>query len=56
MTPAEVREIRKKLGLTQLALAEIVGVSRRTVEHWEAGTRNISKPAARLIKQTVSAG
>jgi putative transcriptional regulator len=50
MTPDELRTIRKALGLSQAAMAQIVGVSRRTVEHWEAGTRNVSPPAARLIR------
>lgn len=49
MTREELRAIRQKLGLSQLALAEKVGVSLRAVVHWEGGTRKIPEPAARLI-------
>ena len=31
MTGGEVRALRKKLGVTQLRLAELVGVSRKTI-------------------------
>lgn len=50
MTPAEVRAARKALGLSQVAMAQAVGVSPRTITHWEAGSRNVPEPAARLIR------
>ena len=45
----EVKKIRLKHGLTQQALAIVLGVSKKTVEAWESG-RNIPKgPAQRLL-------
>lgn len=32
--------MRKKAGLTQVSLAEITGISKRTLEHYERGYRN----------------
>ena len=33
----EIREIRKRLGMTQEELAKRLGVSTRTVQNWEQG-------------------
>lgn len=49
MTPAAIREARDKLGLSQTQLARALGVSVRSVKHWEAGTRQADATAARLI-------
>ena len=38
-TPERVKELRERLGLTQLAFAEKVGVSQSTVACWETGQR-----------------
>ena len=43
---ADVVAVRKKLNLTQQGLANVVGVSTRTVEAWEAG-RNKPNGSAR---------
>lgn len=40
-TPAEIRELRTALGLTQAEFGELVDSARRTVEDWEAGRRNM---------------
>lgn len=40
---------RKKLELSQKAFAEILGVSRRTVEAWEVGKSNPNPTAVNLI-------
>lgn len=32
-----IKELRKKVGLTQTALAEAVGVDIKTIQNWEAG-------------------
>ena len=37
MTPAELKVVREFLGLSSAALAKYLGVSDRTVRHWEAG-------------------
>jgi DNA-binding transcriptional regulator YiaG len=47
--PGIIRALRAKLGYSQQRLADALGVSVRTVKHWEAGTRNISEPTAKLL-------
>ena len=37
MSPRLVQSLRKRLGLSQMALARLVGVSAPAVAHWEAG-------------------
>lgn len=49
MTPAEFKEARARLGLTQAALAEALGVTARCVRRYEAGHRKVSAPAAKLL-------
>jgi transcriptional regulator with XRE-family HTH domain len=36
-TPSEVRALRASVGLSQLKLAALLGVSERTWERWETG-------------------
>lgn len=50
MTKDEVKEIRKCLGLTQSAFAEVCGVTCRTVQKWEAG--DVIPPA--MVKMLLS--
>jgi len=38
--PVERRRIRRASGLTQAALADVLGVSRPALARWEAGARN----------------
>jgi transcriptional regulator with XRE-family HTH domain len=38
VTAGEVREVRTKLGLTQVQLASLLGVHPLTVSKWERGT------------------
>ena len=40
MKKAKIKELRKKLGITQAELSEIIGCSLPSVEHWERGYRN----------------
>lgn len=47
MTPAGVRVIRERLGLTSARLAEILGVALRSVQKWERG-EGMAIPAARV--------
>lgn len=49
MTPAELKQARQSLGLTQHQFSEWMGVSVRTVKHWEAGTRNADDTAILLL-------
>jgi putative transcriptional regulator len=51
MTGVEIRALREKLGWTQMALAEAVGVTSNTVARWERGEMTISEPAARLLQK-----
>jgi putative transcriptional regulator len=46
----EVKAIRAKTGLTQGRFADVVGVSKRTLENWEQGRRSPSGPARALLK------
>ena len=50
MDANELRIIRKRLGLTQVALAAKLGVGQVTVARWETGVRRISGPVALAIK------
>ncbi len=43
----DIKEIRVNLGLSQEALARILGVSLQTVSRWERG---LSKPSQMAIK------
>ena len=49
-TPLAVKRLRTRLGLTQRAFADEIGVSERAVIHWEQGTRNVSQLAQRAIE------
>ena len=50
MTGEELRGVRKRLGLTQAALAEQLAVSPNTVARWERDEVPIREPMARLIR------
>ena len=45
----DIKSIRIKHHLTQTVLAEILGVSARTVEAWELGINVPSGPARRML-------
>lgn len=46
---ADVVAVRRKLNLTQQGLANVVGVSPRTVEAWEAGRNQPSGSARHML-------
>lgn len=50
MTAAEFRAARKRLGLTQTAMGEILGIKLRQVQYIEAGEAPIKTAYARLIE------
>lgn len=50
LTAEEIRTIRRKLGLTRAEFARLANVSKKTVERWEAGEREIGGPIAALVK------
>src|SRR5437588_13124223 len=45
--------LRTSIGLTQAGLAEVLGISRRAVAEWEAGS---SYPKAEHLKQLITLG
>lgn len=45
----EIKEIRKKAGMTQAVFANYMGVSQKTVEAWERGRTHPTGPAYRLL-------
>jgi putative transcriptional regulator len=45
-----IKSIRNRLGLSQIAFAEALGVSKKTVEAWEAGTNVPQGPAQRILQ------
>lgn len=51
MTPAELRATRARLGLTQPALAALLGVHPLTVSQWETGRRAIPAFLHLALKQ-----
>ena len=50
MTPAELKQARRALGLTQTQAANMCGCTLRSVQNWEGGEYAVSDYAARLIR------
>ena len=48
-TAQEIKDIRLSFGMTQLTFAEVMGVSVKTVEAWEAGTNKPIGSARRFL-------
>ena len=46
----EVAEARQKAGLSQAQFAELLGISKRTLQDWEQGRRSPSGAAQALIR------
>ena len=46
----KIREIRQKTNLTQKYFADMLGVTSKSVEAWEAGTRKPTGTAKRLFQ------
>lgn len=45
-----VKNFRKENNLTQVALANIIGVTKKTIEKWEQGANNVNGSSAVLLK------
>jgi len=52
MTSTELKKLRKRFGLTQAKLAEMIGYSQRAIECWEYDRGRIPERVARLLKLT----
>ena len=50
MTPNEIRNARRRLGLTQAQLAAVMGVRGPTISEWERGARSPGDTSARLLQ------
>lgn len=50
MTAPELREARRRLGLTGAALAAVLESDLRTIKRWESGERGIPGPAIAMVK------
>jgi putative transcriptional regulator len=51
--PAELRELRERLRVSQSGLALRLGISLRTLQEWEQGRRAPRGPAVALIEQAL---
>lgn len=38
----DIRDLRLKKGISQIELSKNIGVTTRTIQHWEKGTKNIT--------------
>lgn len=47
----KIKELRKKEGLSQTEFAQIIGVSMRTVQNWEANNTDITVRNAQIIAE-----
>ena len=51
MSAEDIKKIRDKLGISQEALAHVIGVSFQTINRWERGACKPSRLALEKIKQ-----
>jgi len=49
MPAGQFKQLRAEAGITQDALAELIGVSVQAVQHWEQGIREIPRYAIRSL-------
>lgn len=50
-TPNRIKTLRQEAGLTQQALADQLGVMRKTISNWERGNNIIATSNARKLSQ-----
>ncbi|HLN88014.1 MAG TPA: helix-turn-helix domain-containing protein [Candidatus Limnocylindrales bacterium] len=53
MSPKQVLKLRKALGLTQQALADLIGAQRHSVARWETGVHEPRGANLKQLKQLV---
>ena len=46
----EIKELRTACGMTQKAFAEYFHISKRSIESWEGGTRNVPEYLIELME------
>lgn len=51
MTKDQLKQIRKKAGLTQHEFGDVIGVPGRTIERWEQGRNPVTELARREINR-----
>ena len=56
MTKEQLKQARHQLGLTQAAMAKVMGIGTRKFERWEGGHSPISPEGARLIEMMLKYG
>lgn len=49
----EIKEIRKKTGLSQMKFGEWLGIPWRTIQNWETGVSKCPEYLRRLIEEKV---
>ncbi len=54
LKPIDIRQVRKKLNLSQSEFALMIGVSLSTLQNWEQGRRRPEGPAQALLKVAAS--
>lgn len=55
ITPADVKAVRRKLGLSQPGFADLISTPLPTVQKWEQGKRRPSGAALTLLRLIVNA-
>ncbi len=53
MSPEEILELRRRLGLSQEAFAERIGAAVDTLKSWETGRRHPSGTARKALRDLV---
>jgi putative transcriptional regulator len=49
-SPSQIKVLRTKLGMSQSLFADVLGVTNKAVEAWEAGTKKSSGPVLRMFE------
>jgi len=53
MSKGDIKNLRKSLGMTQMAFAQHIGVSFMTVNRWEAGATAPNPLAVKILKSII---